>query len=246
MRLDPTHLDDIQGQVEASLEASLRRLRLDRVELFQLHNALGPATTDRQLDVRHVLEAGGALDALERVREQGLTRLIGITALGEVGACKQVIATGRLDTAQVYYNLLNPSAARPAMPAAWTGQSFCGLIEACQAHGVAVMNIRVLAAGVLASEQRHGRENPVTEAADLTTEAVRARAVMARLGDRFGSPAQTALRFALANPDLACVVVGMAEIGHLEEALAAAAMGPLPAAAMAELDALYATNFGRR
>jgi D-threo-aldose 1-dehydrogenase len=243
VRLDPTRLDDIQGQVEASLEASLRRLRLDRVELFQLHNALGTTTTDHLLDVRHVLEAGGALDALERVREQGLTRLIGITALGEVDACKQVVATGRLDSAQVYYNLLNPSAAR-AMPAGWSGQSFAGLIEACKANGVAVMNIRVLAAGVLASEQRHGRENAVTEQADLATEAARARAVAACLGDRWGTPAQTALRFALANADLACVVVGMAEIGHLEEALAAAAMGSLPAAAMAELDALYASDFG--
>jgi hypothetical protein len=37
----------------------------------------------------------------------------------------------------------------------------------------------------------------------------------------------------------------MAELGHLEEALAAAAMGPLPDAALAELRALYASGFGR-
>ncbi len=68
--------------------------------------------------------------------------------------------------------------------------------------------------------------------------------MFARLADRYGSRAQTAIRFALANPDIACVLVGMAERAHLEEALAAAEMGPLPAEALAELRALYADNFG--
>ena len=61
----------------------------------------------------------------------------------------------------------------------------------------------------------------------------RARAVVRRLGERYGTRAQTAIRFALANPDIACVLVGMAELAHLEEALAAAAMGPLPDEALA-------------
>jgi aryl-alcohol dehydrogenase-like predicted oxidoreductase len=108
------------------------------------------------------------------------------------------------------------------------------------------MNIRVLAAGVLATDQRHGRENPITDNADLATEAARAKAVFEVLGDRHGTRAQTALRFALANPDLACVVVGMAEPGHLEEALAAADLGPLPADAIDQLDAVYASDFGKR
>ena len=68
--------------------------------------------------VDHVLRAGGAADALERMREQGLTRHIGFTALGDAGRCTRVVASGRFDAAQVYYNLLNPSAARATMPAA--------------------------------------------------------------------------------------------------------------------------------
>ena len=127
--------------------------------------------------------------------------------------------------------MLNPSAGQP-MPPAWRGHDLGGLIEACRQHGVAVMNIRVLAAGVLATDQRHGREAPMSEAAPLPLEEQRARAVFARLGERYGSRAQTALRFALANPGIACVLVGMAELAHLEEALAAAELGPLPEEAL--------------
>jgi D-threo-aldose 1-dehydrogenase len=80
--------------------------------------------------------------------------------------------------------------------------------------------------------------------AAIPTEEVRARAVWQRLDERYGTRAQTAIRFALANPDIDCVVVGMAELGHLEEALAAAEMGPLPDEALAELGALYEKGFG--
>jgi aryl-alcohol dehydrogenase-like predicted oxidoreductase len=59
----------------------------------------------------------------------------------------------------------------------------------------------------------------------------------------YGTRAQTALRFSLANPEFACVVIGLAELAHLEEALAAQAMGPLPAEAIAKLEPVYARGF---
>jgi D-threo-aldose 1-dehydrogenase len=244
VRLDLSRLDDIPGQVEASFSQSLGRLRRDSVDLLQLHNPIASRTDEGAIGIDRVLGKGGLADALERLREQGLTKLIGITALGEAAACKEAIASGRFDSAQVYYNLLNPSAGQ-AMPSAWSGQDFSRLLETCREHGVAAMVIRVLAAGVLASEQRHGRENQIAEGADLPSEEVRARAVFGTLGDRFGTRAQTAIRFALANPHVACVLVGMAEIFHLEEALAAAGLGPLPKDALDQLQALCARDFDR-
>jgi hypothetical protein len=47
----------------------------------------------------------------------------------------------------------------------------------------------------------------------------------------------------LANPDVACAIIGLAQADHLEEALAGAAQGPLPADGQAVLEALYARNF---
>jgi D-threo-aldose 1-dehydrogenase len=244
VRLDLSRLDDITGQVRRSTEESLSRLRCDSVELLQLHNPIGPENADQCIGVDQVLGEDGVADALERMRELGLTRLIGITAIGETESCRRVIASGRFDSAQVYYNILNPSAARD-MPAAWKGHDFRGLIATCKEHGVAVMNIRVLAAGVLATEQRHGREVQMMPEAAIPTEEVRAGAVWRRLDQRYGTRAQTAIRFALANPDIAGVVVGMAELGHLEEALAAAEMGPLPDEALAALNAVYENGFER-
>lgn len=242
-RLDLGESDDIRGQIEASVEASLKRLRRDSVDLMQLHNRIGPEGGGDIVSIDQVLGDGGVADVLEGLRDNGVTRFIGITGLGAPGAVQEVIESGRFDSAQVYYNLLNPSAGQ-AMPEAWSGHDFGQVIEACKAHDVAVMNIRVLASGVLATDERHGREIQIIPDAELPLEARRAKAVFEKLGQRFGTRAQTALRFSLANPDLSCVVVGMAELDHLEQALAAAEMGPMPKDGQDELAALHAANFG--
>lgn len=242
--LDPAKLDDIPGEIERSVQASLRRLRRDSVDLLQLHNPIAARPKTGALRTIGLDDALRAADGLERMKSQGLTRFIGLTALGETPAVIRAIDSGRFDSAQVYYNLLNPSAAR-SMPPAWSGQDFAGVIDACKRHGTAVMAIRVLASGVLASDERHGREVAVTESADLGTEQRRAAGVFAVLRDSYGTRAQTAIRFALANPDLCIAVVGLAELRHLDEAIAAQAMGPLPADAIARLEAVYARDFQR-
>jgi L-galactose dehydrogenase/L-glyceraldehyde 3-phosphate reductase len=240
VRLDLDRLDDLPGQIEASLEQSLRRLDRDEIDLFQLHNPIGPETIGATIGVRQVLGAYGVAATFERLREQGLFNLIGITALGVPGSLCEVIASGRFDSAQVYYNLLDPSAGQN-VPAAWSEPDFAGVLAACRDHRVAAMNIRVLAAGVIATDLRHGREMPIVQGFDMTAEEARVRAVFARLGERYGTRAQTAIRFALANPDLSCVIVGFAEVGHIEEALAGAELGPLPKEALAALREVYAT-----
>jgi L-galactose dehydrogenase/L-glyceraldehyde 3-phosphate reductase len=244
--LDLTKLADIPGEIERSVHASLRRLRCESVDLLQLHNQIGAkrgAEASRTIAVDDVLRDGGVADGLERMRSQGLTRHIGLTALGEAPAICRAIDSGRFDSAQVYYNLLNPSAAR-AMPPAWSGHDFSGVMAACKRHDVAVMNIRVFAAGVLATDERTGREVVVTEQSALDLEARRARAAMDALGTGHGTRAQTALRFSLAHPDVACVVFGLATPEHLEDAIAAQAMGPLPAESIARLEPVYANGFG--
>jgi aryl-alcohol dehydrogenase-like predicted oxidoreductase len=242
VHLDTDRLDDIPGQIEASIIASLTRLRRASVDLLQLHNAIAPEIGERAVTVDHVLRDGGVADGLERMRAQGLTRFTGITALGDAGCCRQVIESGRFDSAQVYYNLINPSAGR-AVAAGWSGQDFGGVIAACRGNDVAVMDIRVLAAGVLATDRRSGRESPIAAGSSIEAEERRAKAVFAAIGHDHGSRAQTAIRFALANPDIACVIVGLAALSHLEEALGAAEMGPLPDPAPARLDRFHGTDF---
>jgi L-galactose dehydrogenase/L-glyceraldehyde 3-phosphate reductase len=239
VRLDLDRVDDLPGQIEASLEQSLKRLDRDKVDLFQLHNPIGPETTGATIGVQQVLGTNGVAATFERLRDQGLFDFTGITALGDPGSLCEVIASGRFDSAQVYYNLLDPSAGQD-VPTAWAEPNFAGVLGACREHGVAAMNIRVLAAGVIATDLRHGREMPIVQGFDMAAEEARVRAVFDRLGDRYGTRAQTAIRFALANPDLSCVIVGFAEVGHIEEALAGVEMGPLPEEALAALREIYA------
>jgi D-threo-aldose 1-dehydrogenase len=240
VRLDLARPDDLPGQIEAGLEQSLKRLDRDKVDLFQLHNPIGPETSGATIGVRQVLGANGVAETFERLRDQRLFDFAGITALGDPGSLCDVIASGRFASAQVYYNLLDPSAGQK-VPAAWAEPDFTGVLAACREHGVATMNIRVLAAGVIATDLRHGREMPIVQGFDMAAEEARVRAVFRKLGERYGTRAQTAIRFALANPDLSCVVVGFAEIGHIEEALGGAGLGPLPEAALAALREVYET-----
>jgi D-threo-aldose 1-dehydrogenase len=222
---------DFAGQIERSVTASLERLGLDSVPLLILHSRIVGETASgrdkRSLSPREVLASGGIADIMDGLRAQGLCNWIGLTALGDPRAVHEVIDSGRFDAAQVYYNLLNPTAMVSAGPG-WNTTDFDGLLHRCAAQDMGVMNIRVFAAGHLASAERHGREVPITANAENAAEEARARAVLAALGSQDGTGTQAALRFALSCPLLHTIVIGIGETWHLEEALKATRMGPLP------------------
>lgn len=239
VRIDTSDLSDVTGQVESSLAGSLARLRRDKVTLLQLHNPIGARTDDRMIGLSDLLKPHGVLDALDSMKQTGLTGHIGITALGDTASIIRVLKSNRIASAQVYFNLLNPSAAMTPPPA-WPCYNFTGLVDTCAEHGVAAMNIRVFSAGVVATRARHGRERPLTPGDTVESETRKAEAIFNVIDARYGTRAQTAIRFALAQPRLACVVFGLAEASHLEEAVAAAAMGPLDENALREIDSIYA------
>ena len=110
---------------------------------------------------------------------------------------------------------------------------------------MAVMAIRIFAAGVIATDARHGRESVLTSNTSLAEEERKAKALFAAIGTEHGTRAQIALRFVLSNPDISCAVIGSAELHHIDEALRAAEMGPLAAHLLTRLDALYESDFGR-
>ncbi|MQA66575.1 MAG: hypothetical protein GEU76_11865 [Alphaproteobacteria bacterium] len=240
--VDPSR-DDLPGQVEESLAASLKRLRRKQVTVLQLHNRIDPAAGGKALDLDKLLGADGVVEGLERVREKGLARFIGMTALGDAAAAADAVASGRFDSVQVFYNLVNPSAARP-MPDKWTGQSLTGIVAAARATKTAMLAIRVLAGGILAQDKRPERVSMMTKETDPDIEETKAMAVFRVLGDRYGDRPTTGIRFALGCPDLSTVLVGIGAPEHVDVALAAAAAGPLPEAAALELEKLYAANFG--
>jgi D-threo-aldose 1-dehydrogenase len=244
VRIEPDQMGDIAGAIERSLEGSLKRLRVERVALFQLHNQLGAAAGGRPtLTPQQVLGRGGVADTFDRLKQQGLFQAGGITAVGDPKACLEVIESGRFDAAQVYYNAINASAAWSRAPAGWKAQDFSGVIAACARRNMGILNIRIWAGGPLATPKRPDRLAVLTAGTDLDNEVRCAAAVRATLGDAYGTPAQTALRFVLGNRDLSTRVIGISELAFLDEALAAVPMGPLPAAAVAKLGRLWGNDF---
>lgn len=237
-----TSAGDFAGQIERSVTASLQRLGLQSVPLLILHSRVvheaGPARDKRSLTPQEVIGPGGIADIMDNLRVQGLCDWIGLTGLGDPGALHQVIDSGRFDAVQIYYNLLNPTAMASAGPG-WSSTDFDGLLHRCAAQDMGVMGIRIFAAGHLASSERHGREVAITANAEDAAEEVRAKAALEALGSQYGTGAQAALRFGLACPLLSTIVVGIGETWHLDEALAAAEMGPLPTSALQALEDLW-------
>jgi L-galactose dehydrogenase/L-glyceraldehyde 3-phosphate reductase len=95
------------------------------------------------------------MPAFERLRQQGKTRFLGLTAIGVTAALHQVIDARVFDSAQVVYNMLNPSVAA-GLPANYPAQDYGRLFDHTGAAGVGVVGIRVLAGGALSgSIERH-------------------------------------------------------------------------------------------
>src|SRR4029453_13617752 len=241
VRLPSGDFGRIADAVAKSLEGSLARLRLDRIDIFHLHNAITETGGGESLSVRQVL--GDVVPAFERLRQQGKTRFLGLTAIGETAALHQVIDARAFDSAQVVYNMLNPSAA-VALPANYPAQDYERLFDHTGAAGVGVVGIRVLAGGALSgSTERHPLASPPPEpigtAMSYDADVVRARRLMPLVKEGFAaSLTEAALRFALSHPAMGTILVGMASPQQFEDALAVVEKGPLPPAALDRLSAL--------
>jgi predicted aldo/keto reductase-like oxidoreductase len=136
----PDHRDDLflgcktqrrnpEG-VRAQLEESLRRLRTDHVDLYQLH----AVTSVEDLD-----ERAGAVEAILAARDEGLTRFVGITGHDLGTARAQLAALERWDLDTVMF---------PLSPRLWSEERYRADVEAllahCGAHDVGVQVIKAV------------------------------------------------------------------------------------------------------
>jgi aryl-alcohol dehydrogenase-like predicted oxidoreductase len=241
VRLPSAAFGRIAAAVAESLEGSLQRLRLPHVDIFHLHNAITSAGGGETLSVKQVL--GEVVPAFQKLREQGKTRFLGITAVGDTPALRQVIDAGGFDSAQVSYNMLNPSAA-VALPADYPAQDYGRLFDHTQAAGVGVIGIRVLAGGALSGvAERHPvaspPPDPIGSALNYNADLARARRLAPLVTEGFASSlAEAAIRFAISHKAMGTILVGMATPEQFELSLAAVLKGPLPQAALDRLAAL--------
>lgn len=243
----PAQRPDIGAAIAASLDASLKRLKRDHVDVFQLHNTIAARSDGSTMSIDEVL--GGVVPALDRARTQGKTRFIGFTAIGETAALLALVASGAFDTAQVPYNALNPSAGE-AIATAYPAQDYGSILDRAAEKGVGVIGIRALAGGALSGRTERNPlglavVEPIGSGADYAKDAARAQRLepMVREGHA-SSLTEMAMRFVISNPKLPTAEIGLADVGELEAALSAVGKGPLSPPALARLRQLQAGFLG--
>jgi aryl-alcohol dehydrogenase-like predicted oxidoreductase len=247
VRLAASDRGRIAQAVAASIEASLRRLGRDHVDLFQFHNAIGAKGDGATFGADEMLD--DVAPALARMREQGKTRFIGFTAIGETEALHRLIGSGAFDAAQVPYNALNPSAGA-ALPARYPAQDYGALLDRAKDAGVGTIGIRVLAGGALSGhEERHplglAVVEPIGSGASYAADAARARRLAPMVSEgHAASLTEMGIRFAIAHLALSTTEIGLATFDQLDDAIRAVEKGPLPPAAMARLKDLQQTFVG--
>jgi len=244
VRLRAEDLADVRGAVTAALDASLERLGMASVDILHLHNVVTTTGGGETISAGQVLDV--VVPAFAALRQAGKIRCTGITAVGDTPALHQVIDAGGFGSAQVVYNMLNPSAAgAPAY--GLPGQDYAGLLDRTLAAGTGVVGIRILAGGALSgSAERHPIASappaPIGSADSYALDVANARRLLPLVAEDYaGSLAEAAARFAISHPAVGTILVGMATPDQFRQSLAAVRKGPLPDAALQRLAELQAT-----
>lgn len=252
----PGDLDDIAGHVERSVEASLKRLGVDWVDVVQIHNGpvavkpeLGPREY-RVLWIEDYFRPGGALEGLDRVVAAGKTRFVGFICRGNDGRqVRELLGTGRFHLINLVYNLINPSAGGDLPDGLRVDADFGGVIEAAEDHGVGVAVYSPLQGGALTDASVAGADpHPLSGSrrGGAAQEALRRQATalsFLRRPDR--SLAQAAYQFILMNRGVSTVLGGFSDVAQLEELAAVSGWPGLTEEEMARVEMVWRANFGQ-
>ena len=116
------------------LRRSLDRLRVDHVDLWQMHGLTSPGGWERAMG------AGGTLEAFVEARDKGLVRFLGVTGHGVKAPAmhKRSLERFDFDTVLVPYNYVLMQNPRYAA-------DFCSLVTLCRERHVAVQTIKSIA-----------------------------------------------------------------------------------------------------
>lgn len=246
-------LGDVAGHVERSVEASLRRLRVDRVDVVQIHN--GPVSARpnlqgrdyRVLGIEDYLSPGGAIEGLERIVRAGKTRFVGFICRGDDGPeVRRLIDTGRFQLVNLVYTLINPTAA-DGTPAGAASPDFGGVIDYAREHGVGTAVYSPLAGGALADNTVAGGAPHPLSGVGRSAALAEARRRASEQAGRFSflsvpgkqSLAQAAVRFILMNAGITTVLGGFSDLAQLEEIASAPDTPPLSDEVMSRIEAVW-------
>ncbi|WP_421695672.1 aldo/keto reductase [Aestuariivirga sp.] len=187
------------AQARRSVEESLQALGVDRIDILHLHD---PEYASNLADVTG---RGGALDALMRMKEEGLVRAVGLAA-GRIDIMMPILRDWDFDALITHnrFTLVN----RNAEP----------MLELAAARGISAFNAAPYASGALAK----GASSQNRYVYQVATEEVlqpirRVEEVCARHGIPMGA---AALQFSMRDPRIASTICGVSRPERIEETFA--------------------------
>jgi aryl-alcohol dehydrogenase-like predicted oxidoreductase len=188
------------ARVARQLDSSLRRLGVERVDLFLTH--------DWDPDVP-IAETAGALDELVRAGKIGAYGLSNVDG----AQLREAVAAGAFGWVQNSYSLLDRAADEEVLPL-------------CAEHGLGFTPFSPLAGGWLTGKYRRDREPPPGSRMTMRPEPyehLRSESVYRGLDrlSELGDPAELAFAWLLAEPRVTAVVAGPRTPEQLRPAIAA-------------------------
>jgi aryl-alcohol dehydrogenase-like predicted oxidoreductase len=210
--------------IRGEIDASLRRLRLDAVDLLQIHWPPEPEDDDGAIEA--------AWEALAAIRDAGKARMIGVSNF-DVAQLGRIAPIAPVQSVQPPYSLLRREAEAELLPH-------------CERGGIGVIAYSPLASGLLTGtmtrERAAGlpdddwrRGDPAFQEPALSGNlavAERVGRVAARLGR---APAEIAIAWVLRTRAVTGAIVGFRRPAHVDALLGAAGLA-LDDATIAELD----------
>jgi D-threo-aldose 1-dehydrogenase len=201
------------ARVRRSIEESLGRLGLERIQLLHLHDP-------EHISFEAGMAPGGPVRELVKIRDKGLADHVGVAG-GPVDLLRRYLATGEFEALITHnrYTLVDRSAGE--------------LIDYAHSRNVAVINAAVFGGGILARGPGGSAKYAYRQA---RREVVRAVGKMEQACARHGVPlAAAAVQFSTRDPRITSTVIGFSRPERVDEAVAQACW-PIPGELWDELE----------
>jgi aryl-alcohol dehydrogenase-like predicted oxidoreductase len=219
-------VDFSSGYIRKACEASLRRLKTDYVDLYQLHSP----------EIAHLTDHPEVMETLRALKSEGKARAIGLSARSPKDALA-ALALFPFEVVQVNFNLIDHRAQDD------------GLFAYAEANGVSVIARTPLCFGYLTGclsgrkTDFTARDHRANWPSDQLERWARAPGLFNPLIARRGcTPAQFALMFCLSPSSVVTTIPGMMQIPEVTENADTAALPPLTQAEIAEIRLIYQNN----